>query len=140
MWTGRDRANLYVAGGFAACCLSHRRHRPAVRALRSNARPIQWPQRQAEEIPQTPAIVIRDGRGKFACMKMAEMKQPVKEGFQKAYDNIQDTVTDKAKEVAQTTDEWVRDNPWQVIAMVAVTSLIIGVLLARPRVYIQKED
>src|SRR3954463_3330105 len=78
---------------------------------------FKWPQRQAEEIPQRPAIVIRDGRGKFACMKMAEMKQPVKEGFQKAYDNIQDTVTDKAKEVAQTTDEWVRDNPWQVIAM-----------------------
>jgi len=73
-------------------------------------------------------------------MKMAEMKQPVKEGFQKAYDNIQDTVSDKAKEVARTTDEWVHENPWQVIAIVAVTGLILGVLLARPRVYVQKKD
>jgi ElaB/YqjD/DUF883 family membrane-anchored ribosome-binding protein len=72
-------------------------------------------------------------------MKMAEMKKPVKEGLEKAYDNIQETVSEKSKVVAQSTDEWVRDNPWQAIAIVAVTGLILGVLLARPRVYVQND-
>ena len=69
-------------------------------------------------------------------MKMAqEVKKPIKEGFSQAYENIQDTVSEKAQQVVRTTDDWVHENPWQVIAIVAVTSLILGVLLARPRVY-----
>jgi len=72
-------------------------------------------------------------------MKMAELKQPVKEGISKAYDNIQETVSVRAKEVARTTDEWAHENPWKVVAIVAITSLVLGVLLARPRVYVTKE-
>jgi len=72
-------------------------------------------------------------------MKMAEMKETAKEGFSKTYDNIQEKVSVRAKEAAETTDEWVHDNPWKAIAMVAVTSLVLGVLLARPRVYVTKE-
>ena len=68
-------------------------------------------------------------------MKMADVKEPVKQGFSKAYENVQDKVSEKAQDVARTTDDWVRDNPWQAIAIVAVTSLILGVLLARPRIY-----
>ena len=72
-------------------------------------------------------------------MKMADAKQPVKEGFSKAYENIQDKVSEKAQDVVRTTDDWVHENPWQVIAIVAVTSLILGVLLGRPRIY-QESD
>lgn len=72
-------------------------------------------------------------------MKMADVKQPVKEGFSKAYENVQDKVSEKAQDVARTTDDWVHENPWQAIAIVAVTSLILGVLLARPRIY-QESD
>jgi len=48
-------------------------------------------------------------------------------------------VSEKAQDVARTTDDWVHENPWQAIAIVAVTSLILGVLLARPRIY-QESD
>ena len=72
-------------------------------------------------------------------MKIAEVKEPVKQGFSKAYENVQDKVSEKAQDVARTTDDWVRDNPWQAIAIVAVTSLILGVLLARPRIYQQAD-
>src|SRR5438270_4832390 len=72
-------------------------------------------------------------------MKMADVKQPVKEGFFKPYENVQDKVTEKAQYAARTTDDWVHENPWQAIAIVAVTSLILGVLLARPRIY-QESD
>ena len=72
-------------------------------------------------------------------MKMAEMKQPVKEGITKAYENIQETVSERAKVVARSTDEWAHENPWKAVAMVAVTCLVLGVLLGRPRVYITKE-
>ena len=71
-------------------------------------------------------------------MKMAEMKEPVKEGISKTYDKVQEQVSVRAKQAAETTDEWVHDNPWKAIAMVAVTSLVLGVLLARPRVYVTK--
>ena len=71
-------------------------------------------------------------------MKMAELKKPVKEGFTEAYENIQTKVTEKTREVAKTTDEWVHENPWQFVAIVAVTSLVLGVLLARPRIYVDK--
>jgi len=66
-------------------------------------------------------------------MKMAEITQPVKEGLSEAYDNIQETVSDNTRKLAHTTDEWVHDNPWKVIAIVAVTSLVLGVLLGGRR-------
>jgi ElaB/YqjD/DUF883 family membrane-anchored ribosome-binding protein len=60
-------------------------------------------------------------------MKMDDIIKPIKEGFSEAYENAH--VSDKTKQVVRTTDEWVHDNPWKLIAMVAVTSLVLGVLL-----------
>jgi len=68
-------------------------------------------------------------------MKMAELKQPVKDQIS----NIQETVSERAKVMARTTDEWAHENPWRVVAMVAVSCLVLGVLLARPRVYVTKD-
>ena len=62
-------------------------------------------------------------------MKIEQVTKPVKEGFTEAYHNVQDEVTGKARYVVHSADEWVHDNPWKLIALVAVTSLILGVLL-----------
>ena len=62
-------------------------------------------------------------------MKIEHITKPVKEGFSEAYENIQDEVSGTARQVVRTTDEWVHDNPWKLIAIVAVTSLVLGVLL-----------
>jgi len=62
-------------------------------------------------------------------MKIEQITKPVKEGFSEAYENIQDEVGDRARHVVRTTDEWMHDNPWKLIAIVAVTSLVLGVLL-----------
>jgi len=72
-------------------------------------------------------------------MKMADVKQPVKEGFSKAYENVQDKVTEKAQYAARTTDDWVHENPWQAIAIVAVTSLILGKRFDPPAAFFSSE-
>ena len=64
---------------------------------------------------------------------MAEITDPVKEGLSEAYENVQERVSKSTRELARTTDEWVHDNPWKVIAIVAVTSLVLGVLLGGRR-------
>jgi len=64
---------------------------------------------------------------------MAEITEPVKEGLSEAYGHVQDRVSEKTRQLAHTTDEWVHDNPWKVIAIVAVTSLVLGVLLGGRR-------
>jgi ElaB/YqjD/DUF883 family membrane-anchored ribosome-binding protein len=66
-------------------------------------------------------------------MKMAEITEPVKEGFSEAYGNIQETVSEQSRKLVRSTDEWVHDNPWKVVAIVAVTSLVLGVLLGGRR-------
>lgn len=69
----------------------------------------------------------------LTCMKMAEMTEPVKQGFSEAYGNLQDTMSENTRKLVRTTDEWVHDNPWKVIAIVAVTTLVLGVLLGGRR-------
>jgi len=66
-------------------------------------------------------------------MKMAEITDPLKEGLSEAYENVQDRVAESSRRIANTTDEWVHDNPWKIIAIVAVTSLVLGVLLGSRR-------
>lgn len=40
-------------------------------------------------------------------------------------------VKETAKEVAQTTDEYVRENPWKAVAISAGVGLIVGLLISR---------
>jgi ElaB/YqjD/DUF883 family membrane-anchored ribosome-binding protein len=37
----------------------------------------------------------------------------------------------QATQVSKTADDYVRDNPWQVIGVAAVVGLVLGVLMAR---------
>lgn len=40
-------------------------------------------------------------------------------------------VTDKAKEAARVTDEYVRENPWQTIGIAAGVGFLLGLLVSR---------
>jgi ElaB/YqjD/DUF883 family membrane-anchored ribosome-binding protein len=44
---------------------------------------------------------------------------------------LQDAVVDKTRYAAETTDAYVRDNPWSAIGVAAGIGLIIGLLLKR---------
>ena len=41
--------------------------------------------------------------------------------------------TEATRKAAQATDDYVHDNPWPVIASVAVSCLVLGFLLGRSR-------
>jgi ElaB/YqjD/DUF883 family membrane-anchored ribosome-binding protein len=44
---------------------------------------------------------------------------------------LQTTVTDGARAAANTTDEYVHENPWLVIGASAAVGVVVGYLLAR---------
>ena len=44
---------------------------------------------------------------------------------------IEDEALRRAREVADATDEYVRENPWQSVGIAAGVGLLVGLLLAR---------
>jgi ElaB/YqjD/DUF883 family membrane-anchored ribosome-binding protein len=44
---------------------------------------------------------------------------------------VQAAALETGKEVAQTTDEFVRQNPWKAVAISSAFGLLVGMLLAR---------
>ena len=48
-----------------------------------------------------------------------------------AVDNARISVTEKAKDAAGATHEYVRENPWKVLGVAAVTGLVIGFVFSR---------
>ena len=46
-------------------------------------------------------------------------------------DDARIAVTDKAKAVADSTHEYVEDNPWKVVGVAVAIGLLIGVLVSR---------
>jgi ElaB/YqjD/DUF883 family membrane-anchored ribosome-binding protein len=40
-------------------------------------------------------------------------------------------IRDSAREVGKRTDDYARDNPWQVIGIAAVVGLAVGILASR---------
>jgi ElaB/YqjD/DUF883 family membrane-anchored ribosome-binding protein len=43
---------------------------------------------------------------------------------------IQDAVVSRTREAAETTDEYVRENPWKVIGIAAGLGFVLGLLMA----------
>ena len=66
-----------------------------------------------------PLSAIRD--------KAMETLNSAKENFS----SIEGTFTDKAKEVADTADEFVHRSPWQAVGVAAGLGLLIGLLISR---------
>jgi ElaB/YqjD/DUF883 family membrane-anchored ribosome-binding protein len=43
----------------------------------------------------------------------------------------QESIAKRTKEAAQTTDQYVHDNPWRSVGIVAAASIVIGLLIGR---------
>ena len=84
--------------------------------------------------------VIRDAEG---LLKNTE--QQVGEGFKSArlkfestlnsakgeLLNLEENAMEKVKEAARTTDEYVKDHPWNSVGLGACVGLLVGLLIAR---------
>lgn len=84
--------------------------------------------------------VIRD-----AEVLLKNTEQPAGEGFKSArlkfestlnsakdeLLHLEENVVEKVKEVAHTTDEYVKDHPWNSVGLGACVGLLVGLLIAR---------
>jgi ElaB/YqjD/DUF883 family membrane-anchored ribosome-binding protein len=65
---------------------------------------------------------------------LAQVRTKAKESLKAAASRaavIQDAALAKTRATGRATDDYVRANPWQVLAFGAVTGVVIGALLAR---------
>jgi len=44
---------------------------------------------------------------------------------------VQDDLVERTKEIANTADTYVRENPWQAIGLAAAAGVIVGLLVSR---------
>ncbi len=66
--------------------------------------------------------------------KIAAVRAKAEESLKAAKSRIAQegmVVTEKAKYVAKTTDQFVKDNPWQAVGIGALAGLVIGILISR---------
>jgi ElaB/YqjD/DUF883 family membrane-anchored ribosome-binding protein len=66
--------------------------------------------------------------------KIQEVRARAEESLRQAkarLSSIEDEALRRAREVADATDEYVRENPWQSVGIAAGIGLLLGLLLAR---------
>ena len=66
--------------------------------------------------------------------KIQEVRARAEESLRQAkarLSSIEDEALRRAREVADATDEYVRENPWQSVGIAAGVGLLVGLLLAR---------
>jgi ElaB/YqjD/DUF883 family membrane-anchored ribosome-binding protein len=66
--------------------------------------------------------------------EIARVRAKVKMALAAAKSALSDSaaqVRDQARLVTQTTDSYVRDNPWQIVGIAAAVGLALGMLLTR---------
>ncbi len=66
--------------------------------------------------------------------KIQEVRARAEESLRQAkqrLSSIEDEALRRAREVADATDEYVRENPWQSVGVAAGVGLLVGLLLAR---------
>ena len=66
--------------------------------------------------------------------KIQEVRARAEESLRQAkarLGSIEDEALRRAREVADATDEYVRENPWQSVGIAAGVGLLLGLLLAR---------
>jgi ElaB/YqjD/DUF883 family membrane-anchored ribosome-binding protein len=66
--------------------------------------------------------------------KIQEVRARAEESLRQAkarLSSIEDEALRRAREVADVTDEYVRENPWQSVGIAAGVGLLLGLLLAR---------
>ena len=66
--------------------------------------------------------------------KIQEVRARAEESLRAAKErlsSIEDEALRRAREVADATNEYVRENPWQSVGIAAGVGLLVGLLLAR---------
>jgi ElaB/YqjD/DUF883 family membrane-anchored ribosome-binding protein len=66
--------------------------------------------------------------------KIQEVRARAEESLRQAkarLSSIEDEALRRAREVADATDEYVRENPWQSVGIAAGVGLLVGLLLSR---------
>ena len=66
--------------------------------------------------------------------EIARVRAKVKMALAAAKSALSDSaaqVRGQARQVTQTTDNYVRDNPWQVVGIAAVIGLALGIMMTR---------
>jgi ElaB/YqjD/DUF883 family membrane-anchored ribosome-binding protein len=66
--------------------------------------------------------------------KIQEVRARAEQSLQQArarLSGLEDEAMRRAKEVADATDEYVRENPWQSVGIAAGVGLLVGLLLSR---------
>lgn len=81
---------------------------------------------EAQELLKT---VKEDGMNRFDQVRSSMNTQL--EGAREKFGEIQTTVTDGAKMAYDTTDSYVRTNPWTAVAIAAAAGAVIGFLASR---------
>jgi ElaB/YqjD/DUF883 family membrane-anchored ribosome-binding protein len=61
---------------------------------------------------------------------MDQIKEGIRSG-KYSLQELQSAVMEKTKEAARSTDQYVHENPWQVIGMAAAVGLVVGLLVYR---------
>jgi ElaB/YqjD/DUF883 family membrane-anchored ribosome-binding protein len=66
----------------------------------------------------------------LASIASHQIEETVNKGKTKITE-MQSVLSDKTKECARTTDQYVHDNPWKAIGLAASVGLILGLLMRR---------
>ena len=90
------------------------------------ARDIQNVVSDAQELLRT---VQSEGQDKLTDVKTKV--QAKLDNAKQMLGQLQNTVTDGAKAAADTTDQYVRGNPWQAVGISAAVGCLVGFLIAR---------
>ncbi len=66
--------------------------------------------------------------------ELDEMTDEIQAGIKSGkytFDEIQRVLSDKGREAADATDQFVRENPWAALGIAAAVGCAVGVLLSR---------
>ena len=75
------------------------------------------------------------GSGVFLCthMKNEYSAGTIKSQFSDRLQAVQERLGDTARNVSRSTDEYVHENPWQMIGIAAAAALLLGFLIGTTR-------
>jgi ElaB/YqjD/DUF883 family membrane-anchored ribosome-binding protein len=65
--------------------------------------------------------------------KASDYAEQAKSRVSETLQNVQEKVGDKAKAATEATDRYVRENPWRMVAVVAIAACAFGYLLGTLR-------
>ena len=93
-----------------------------------------------EQLVDDLKVVMRDAEALIRATsaqtgeKIQEVRARAEESLRLAKDRlieVEEEALRRAREVAEATEEYVRDNPWQSLGIAAGVGLVLGILIAR---------